>query len=193
MHVQDWRALSNDSVVDVTPGVERWHTLWFMWESPRCPEHLIFTTKTLTIVHCFITTTSRDGSTFWIYFIWSIIRTHDALQCIWQWSVQAKTPWTHRAFCLFWNHVKWLHKSSALCVNGARPFPPSPNIPDFPTDVPAALFWNFCLSGESLCMGFVKHMRNAHGSSKGGSGQLEQGRQFSGIMREEFYPASPFQ
>lgn len=54
MHVLDWKACSNDSVVDVTPGVEQWHTLWFMWESPRCPEHHIFTTKTMTIVHCFI-------------------------------------------------------------------------------------------------------------------------------------------
>lgn len=92
MHVLDWRALSNDSVVDVTPGVERWHTLWFMWESPRCPEHLVFTTKTLTIVHCFIATAPRDCSAFRISFILSLIRTHDALQSNCKWSAQAKTP-----------------------------------------------------------------------------------------------------
>lgn len=55
-----------------------------------------------------------------------------------------------------------------MCVNYARPH--IPVIPDFPSDIPAGC-WNFVyLAGESLCMGFVKHMRNAGSSSKGGGG-----------------------
>ena len=52
-----------------------------------------------------------------------------------------------------------------LCVIYARPY--SPRYSRFSVGHPGSLL-ELCLSGESLCMGFVKHMRNAVSSSKGG-------------------------
>lgn len=184
MHALEWKAHSNDSVVDVTPGVELWHTLWFMWESPRCPEHQIFT---ILSDNCALLDHFGDGTTSWslleIYFTFAEL--DDELQITCQRSAQAKTHLMYLTKCIFWNHVKWAHK---LVLRAQRHTPPI-----FPTfrRTSRQPFWNFCLSGESLCMGFVKHMWNALSSSKRGSSQLEQSRQFSGIMREEFYPASP--
>lgn len=113
MHVLEWRARSNDSVVDVTPGVELWHTLWFMWESPRCPEHQFFTTLS---DNCALLYLFGDGTTsrslLEIYFTFAEL--DDELQITCQWSAQAKTPLMYptkrNIFCIFWNHVKRAHK-----------------------------------------------------------------------------------
>lgn len=120
MHVLDWKACSNDSVVDVTPGVEQWHTLWFMWESPRCPEHLIFTTKTMTIVHCFI----KRWHHIWITLL-NVFYTFFRLTMMLFRYVPLLNVTHYNCFLsTFWTHVKWILQSSLLCVKCAR-LPPS--------------------------------------------------------------------
>lgn len=100
MHVLEWRARSNDSVVDVTPGVELWHTLWFMWESPRCPEHKFFTTLS---DNCALFYHFGDGTTSWslleIYF--TLSELDDELQITCQWSAQAKIPLMYHTYKYF--------------------------------------------------------------------------------------------
>lgn len=147
----DWRARSNDSVVDATPGVERWHTLWFMWESPRCPKHLIYFflffyyKNYMTIVHCFfknnfqrcpIRTTFGDFilSLRWpdddpsnTVFLWVICSSYNSF------NVSFNAP----CLCLL---EPCQVRPQFLCPvhKHAHVYTPL-NIPDFPMDVPAAL------------------------------------------------------
>lgn len=154
MHVLDWRALSSDSVVDVTPGVEQWHTLWFMWESPRCPEHLTFTTKKLWQLWTALSpllsgTCSRFESLLKIFghiFDGLMVNcasfkvTHEMPHVQETLSNRNKQDnWTRNTRVKsFWNRVRCTRNSSVLCANCACPYPPSQIFPTFPTDVPAA-------------------------------------------------------
>lgn len=88
-------------------------------------------------------------------------------QCLQSWHTRAHSMGTG-VRCVFL-HVSRVHTEPGrlpACVRKLRTSP-YPRYSRLSVGYPGSLL-ELCLSGESLCMGFVKHMWNALSSSKGG-------------------------